>query len=395
MSPIRTLNIIAITACLALVASPAAVAKNKNACLASMKAMDKSCRAELREEYNATLARCESIEDEGERAGCRDAARHGRKDAGNSCGEQKKARRDVCDLLGENRYLDPLTDASITFIDPDDIGEVGGIDDNPFVILKAGHTHLLRAEEYDEEEDEVAVELIIVHATDETREIEGVVCRVVIDIVVEPEWDEEEGKWEFEAIEVTDDWFAQDIDENVYYCGEVARNFEDGVLRDLDGSFEAGLDLAEGGFLTKAAPQPGDVHRQEYAIGEAEDIVEYVSLFASPLDEGIDDSPAFPCGPAGSGDCLLTHDSTPLEPGGSEYKYYLPGIGFVLAVPLEDGEIIDTASEWLVCSGEELAVLESSECGFDSFGDEGDDVRESVLETICELSNELCDDGEE
>ena len=51
-----------------------------------------------------------------------------------------------------------------------------------------------------------------------------------------------------------DDWFAQDAQTNVYYCGELARNFEDGVLRDLDGSFEAGLDYAQGGALTLAFP---------------------------------------------------------------------------------------------------------------------------------------------
>ena len=39
------------------------------------------------------------------------------------------------------------------------------------------------------------IELIVAYATDEVREIAGVNCRVVVDVVVEPEWDEDEGKW--------------------------------------------------------------------------------------------------------------------------------------------------------------------------------------------------------
>lgn len=384
---------------LAFVMGPTAHARDGNkSCMYSARAMAKSCSAERKEELHATLARCKSVSDKEERAGCNADARAEYREAGGVCRDQSDAREDVCSDLGEDRYDDPLVDESIAFIDPDGIGEPG-IDNNPYVNLETGHTHVLRSEEYDPEEDETSIELIVVHATDEIREIQGVPCRVVVDVVVEPEWDEEEGKWEFTPIEVTDDWFAQDIDENVYYCGEIAQNFEDGVLRDLDGSFEAGLDLAEGGFLTLAAPGEGDMHRQEYALGEAEDIVEYLSLDADPADEGISEEQLlekFQCGEDGN-TCLMTYDFAPLEPEAAEYKYYLHGTGFVLAAALEDDEIDTNSSEWLVCSEDSLedAFADGSDCGFDLFGESESDVREELLEELCDLHDEFCEDGEE
>jgi len=97
-------------------------------------------------------------------------------------------------------------------------------------------------------------ETVVVHVTEDTREILGVRCRVVVDVVVETSTDEDTGEVEYEAVEVTDDWFAQTVSGDVVYCGEVSRNYEDGVLRDLDGSFEAGLDFAKSGFLVLETP---------------------------------------------------------------------------------------------------------------------------------------------
>lgn len=358
--------------------------------------MFNSCLNETREEYWASLARCANVEDLDERVECVEDTKAERMESREECEDQLDARDEVCMLLGERRYEDPLLDENIVFVDPDDVGPGGMYSANPFVSVVAGHTAVLRSEETvitepDEEEGEpggeekTEVEIVVVHVTDEVREIQGVPCRVVLDVVLEPEYDDEEGKWEFEAVEVTDDWFAQDTGANVYYCGEIARNFEDDVLRDLDGSFEAGLDLAQGGLLISAAPMPGESHRQEYALGEAEDLVEYISLSATPLDEGFEDNADFPCGEAGSGECLQAMEFAPLEPGHSEYKYFLPGVGFVLALPIEDGEVSANGSERLVCTGDSLDVLFSTACGF------GEDAEE-LAETLCELADEFCDD---
>ena len=343
-------------------------ATQSSACARSAGDMSRSCRLETGEEYNVTIANCRQFATRAERIACRAVAREERAEAHETCGDQYEARIEACDLLGENRYSDPLENPAIDFIDPNDIG-AGGLPNNPYVILQSGHTHVLKSEE----------EIVVVHATEDTRDILGVSCRVIVDIVVEEEFDDEENEWDYLPIEVTDDWFAQDIHSNVYYCGEVAQNFEEEVLRDLDGSFEAGRDYAKGGLLTLAMPDPGQVHRQEYSLGEAEDIVEYLDIAASPAAEEGGENQAYPCGHS----CLRTFDSAPLDPEATEYKYYLPGIGFVLAVGLEDGELTGEREE-LVCVGDSLDVLEERACGIED--------PEELLEELCELSDAFCED---
>ena len=364
----RNCLILSAAAGLALAAHQAAAA---TPCNFSATLMSRSCLWESGEEFNAAMARCATIGSGTERRGCKEAARRERGEALETCTAQRHARNAACADLGEVRYSDPLTDSTIDFIDPDEIG--GSWPNNPYVILQAGHTHVLRAEE----------EIVIVYATDEAREIEGVACRVVADVVVEEEYDEQEMQWEYTAVEVTDDWFAQDTTGNVYYCGEVSRNYEDGVLRDLDGSFEAGLELARGGLLTLAFPMPGDIHRQEYALGEAEDIVKYLATDAVPSDDEGGENADFPCAPAGG--CLKTFDFTPLEPDSSEYKYYLPGTGFVLAVAREDGEVVEGDREELICRGDSLDILHSENCAVEDPA--------GLLDELCSLHHSFCGDA--
>ena len=84
-------------------------------------------------------------------------------------------------MLEEDRYdLDPLLDEAITFIHPDEVPDIYG--PNPYVSIAAGHTYVLRAGEEGEE-------TVIVHVTEDTREILGVDCSIVADIVVEVDED--------------------------------------------------------------------------------------------------------------------------------------------------------------------------------------------------------------
>jgi hypothetical protein len=190
---------------------------------------------------------------------------------------------------------------------------------------------------------------------------------------------EANGEFEYEIVESTDDWFAQTSSGDVVYCGEIARNFEDGILRDLDGSFEAGIDKAKSGFLIKAMPAVSDIHRQEFAIGEAEDIVQYLNIATSPTDEEGGDTANFPCGDQ----CLRTFEFAALAPNSTEYKYYLPDVGFVLAVGLEDGAITGEREE-LICVGESPDILEDAACGIDD--------PEALFEELCKNAPDaFCD----
>jgi hypothetical protein len=57
-------------------------------------------------------------------------------------------------------------------------------------------------------------------------------------------------------VEITDDWYAQDKDGNIWYLGEAVRNYDKGKLVDRAGSFEAGVDGAQAGVAMPADPVP-------------------------------------------------------------------------------------------------------------------------------------------
>ena len=134
------------------------------------------------------------------------------------CKEQREARSDLCELLGENRYDPEAFLMNDNFVEEPDAS-------NPYFSLQPGHTYVARAGEDFEE-------TIVVTVTDQVIDVLGVTCRVVVDIV----FVEEDG--ELEPVEITDDFYAlQKHTWDVHYCGEIARNFEDGLLTDLDGSW--------------------------------------------------------------------------------------------------------------------------------------------------------------
>ena len=225
-----------------------------SACEGTARKMFTACRAEKRDDFFTDLANCQNIGDADARSECRDDARATRIEELQLCGAQKGAREDACELLGENRFdPDPLLDPNIMFVNPEDINEGNA---NTFFSLVPGSILVSRT---GLEQDEVDV----VFVTDEVREISGQLCRIVADVAAE---EEEVGPDEFEytIVEATDDSYLQDLSGSVYYCGEISRSFEDGVLRELEGSFESGIDSAKGGILMRAMPMPGDIDRQEF-----------------------------------------------------------------------------------------------------------------------------------
>ncbi|MGZ6202051.1 MAG: hypothetical protein ACXWM6_11075 [Thermodesulfobacteriota bacterium] len=86
-----------------------------------------------------------------------------------------------------------------------------------------------------------------------------------------------------------------------------------------------------------ATPKVGDVYRQEFALGDAEDMARVVEigLTTIPLPPGVN----LPSGVTGP--FLHAQDFSALEPGSVlegqyEDKYYAPGVDLVLTVP-QDG----------------------------------------------------------
>jgi hypothetical protein len=68
-----------------------------------------------------------------------------------------------------------------------------------------------------------------------------------------------------------------------------------------------------------ASPQVGMTYRQEFYAGEAEDEAKVLAL---------NEQAEVPFGHFGN--VLMTNVLNPLEPRLSEYKFYAPGVGFVL-----------------------------------------------------------------
>jgi hypothetical protein len=172
--------------------------------------------------------------------------------------------------------------------------------DNPYWPMKPGNRWVSRSSE----------ERIVVEVTNRKRTVAGVEALVVRDTVTDNNGD---------LVEVTDDWYAQDSDGNVWYLGEDVRDYKGGKVVSRGGSWEHGIDGAYAGIAIPAEPRPGVKYRQEYYEGEAEDRAEVLSVTARVQV------------PAGAfDDCLQTSDTTPLEPDVEEHKYYAKDVGPVL-----------------------------------------------------------------
>jgi len=116
--------------------------------------------------------------------------------------------------------------------------------------------------------------------------------------------------------------------------GEIAKNYEDGRLTDLDGSWEAGVDSAKAGILFRGNPIVGETLRQEFLLGEAEDIGETLSVTAN--EESGEDA-----GVVCQDNCLQVLEYTPLKGDALEEKFYYPGIGMIVEVDLIEGDRVE------------------------------------------------------
>jgi hypothetical protein len=184
--------------------------------------------------------------------------------------------------------------------------------DNPYWPMSPGSRWVYR-----ETDNEGTKQRVVVTVTPRTKTIaSGVEARVVRDEVTE----------NGEPVEVTDDWYAQDSDGNVWYLGEDTTEYEGGKPVSTAGSFEAGADGAQAGIMVPADPEVGLAYRQEYYAGEAEDEAEILSL---------DEQAEVPFGHFT--DVMLTKDLNPLEPKVLEFKFYARDIGPVLAVSVSGG----------------------------------------------------------
>nr|WHW29767.1 hypothetical protein [uncultured bacterium] len=284
-------------------------------CVNTTRLMQKACGADIVDDFYEQSAKCLNADDP---RSCKFEAYDGYREARADCRDQARGRNHLCERL-------PDAGPYITHINPDDFNGENGTcaqpgGQNRYFPLTVGAVYT-----YVSVEDE---ETIVFTVTDETREIQGVETIVVRDTVYDSLPDDN-GNIVGERIEDTDDYYAIHANCDVWYFGEVSQNFEDGFLDNLDGSFIAGVNSAQAGIIMLGDPQVGAVYRQEFALGDAEDAGEVLDLNAN-VDLEVS---GFAC----NFNCLKTEDFIANEDA-VEYKYYIPGIGFV-AEQLPNGEV--------------------------------------------------------
>jgi len=193
-------------------------------------------------------------------------------------------------------------------IDP---SEIAVVIDNPYMPLSIGSRWRYEGDSDGEHEvNEVVV-------TPDRKTVMGISAFVIHDTVAV----------NGELVEDTYDWFTQDNAGNVWYLGEDSKEYDNGAVVSTAGSWEAGVDGALPGIVMPADPQVGDVYRNEFLAGEAEDMMKI-----SDLDGTLTvDATTYT-------DVLTTQDWTPLEPDIIEEKSYAVGIGMIGETQLAGGD---------------------------------------------------------
>lgn len=170
---------------------------------------------------------------------------------------------------------------------------------NPYFILEPGYQSVF----------EGGRERLVITVLDETKMVDGVMTRVV------EERETKDGK----LVEVSRNYFAISPRSNdVFYFGEDVDIYKGGKIVNHKGAWLAGVNGARFGLMMPGEMRLQARYYQEIAPKVAMDRAEIVSLSETVKT------------PAGEfKNCLKVEETTPLEPGIKEYKYYAAGVGLV------------------------------------------------------------------
>ena len=182
--------------------------------------------------------------------------------------------------------------------------------DHPYLPLRPGTRWVYEGHSEDGEHERTTIEV-----TSATRRVMGVDCVVVRDTTTV----------DGEVIQEAFDWYAQDDRGNVWYFGENTMEYRNGHGRPDPGDWEAGVRGARPGIVMKAGARVGDLYRQVYNPLESEEVGEVLSLDETTV------------GRFGSYRAMKVRDYTPDEPGVVEHRYFVEGVGMVLAVTVRGG----------------------------------------------------------
>jgi hypothetical protein len=170
---------------------------------------------------------------------------------------------------------------------------------NPYFILEPGYYLVLEGGDTQ----------LTITVLNETKKVDGVETRVV------EERETKGGKPE----EVSRNYFAISVRTNdVFYFGEDVDMYKDDKIVNHDGAWLSGVKDAKFGLIMPGQVSLNVGYYQERAPNVSMDRAKIVST-----SETVNT-------PAGDfTNCLKVEETTPLELGNTEFKYYAPGIGMV------------------------------------------------------------------
>lgn len=128
-----------------------------------------------------------------------------------------------------------------------------------------------------------------------------------------------------QLIELTHDYYAIDsVTNDVFYFGEDVDVYKNGKLVGHEGAWLSGVKGAKFGLMMPGNPKPGQRFYQEQAPGVGMDRAEIISA---------NDKISTPAGVFEN--CIHTVETSALEKGMRDHKWYASGIG-----PVKDGDML-------------------------------------------------------
>ena len=168
-------------------------------------------------------------------------------------------------------------------------GELHATGRNPYFILEPGYQLVLAD----------GSEQLVITVLGETKLVDGVETRVV---------EERETKGGA-LVEISRNYYAISARTNsVFYFGEDVDMYTNGKVTSHDGAWHSGVNGAKFGLMMPGLPLLGARYYQEVAAKVAMDRAQILTLGDSTL---------------------RTEETTPLEPGHTEYKQYRRGVGLI------------------------------------------------------------------
>jgi hypothetical protein len=280
----------------------------KPVCSKQAQHLFKSCLAQANASRWLEIADCSLIADGAALFECAVGANMQHNTDKLACREQREQRRGICDATARGAY----TGWEGYSFQP---GEL--IDGNELLPLAAGVT------EYSTGDGSYTREV-----TDSIRSVDGVDCRVVIEL---------ESNLEGVLVEQRELLLAEDSDGNIWNCGALVQQYAqldagaDPVVVGTEGSWSSGSDGAKAGMAMPAQPVIGAAFRTAFAPGIVEDLAEVIdpaAIEAAVLCEA---------------DCTVLRTTSPLSDGHRD-SYYRTVEGLVYSEDQAGGSSVSLSA---------------------------------------------------